>query len=81
MAMPGEHGEACGDYILETLKPAAMIPMGVDSYHSNFKAFTDRAAAKFPGLKVFCPRHSGDRIFFKRSSSAPTDVSDRKKIR
>ena len=67
MAMPGAEGEACGDYILEKLKPTAMIPMGVSSYHSNFEAFTDRAAAKFPGLKVYCPRYSGDRIFFKRS--------------
>ena len=71
MAMPGDEGEACGDYILEKLKPIVMIPMGVSSYHSNFKAFTDRAAERYSGLKVVCPRYSGDRLFMSSQGTQP----------
>jgi ankyrin repeat protein len=67
MAMSGDEGEACGDYILEKLKPKAMFPMGVSSLHMNFKEFTDRAAEKHPGLRVFRPRYSGDRFLYKSS--------------
>jgi ankyrin repeat protein len=64
MAMPGE-GEACADYIIEKLKPKAVLPMGHKSLHKHFKSFMQKIAQKYPDLQISYPKYGGDRIHYK----------------
>ena len=65
MAMPDE-GEACGNYILEKLKPKVMLPMGHKSLHKHFESFTRQIADKYPGIQTGCPQNGGDRMHYKQ---------------
>jgi ankyrin repeat protein len=65
MAMP-EEGEHCADYVIEKLKPQAVLPMGHRSLHKNFAKFIEGIAHRFTGIRTGCPLNGGDRWHYKR---------------
>jgi ankyrin repeat protein len=64
MAIP-EEGETCADYIIEKLKPKAVLPMGHSSLHKNFAKFIEGIANRFTGIQTGCPLNGGDRWHYK----------------